>query len=452
MLEIRIATQDKIFNVSEFKTRNYNYLNTMLNEETKWSEETNSIVQVTRNIWAVFIAIYVIILIINLIRIIKYRKELKEGNNKIVVNELEYFRDIPRGDTATPAEAVYLYKYNKKRLGTGTVQKDAVSATILDLCLRKKIQLRMADKKKVYIKIIAEPDGLNADELEIYKLLKEVSDGEEEFEIEELNKYAKKKYQKFSDSINKFVNKARESLYDLKLIDKAEEKEYRRFNSASTKKSMLKWLYIWLIFNFFFGFIPIVQEQTIFALGLGYHEWYIKVILFFLPLVIVLMYKWHLLQKLGNKISVLTQAGSDEKEQWKGLVKFLKNYSLLSEKGVLDLVLWEKYLVFATALGIGEKVVEELKANYPEVFIQEKWDDEKMTNEYPIIHFVSNPIYVTYNNFNPITNISSNVKTAYKTSMTEIAAHSSSSGSGGGGGFSGGGGRRRWPEAGMGGR
>ena len=75
-----------------------------------------------------------------------------------------------------------------------------------------------------------------------------------------------------------------------------------------------------------------------------------------------------------------------------------------------------------------------------------------MTNEYPIIHFVSNPIYVTYNNFNPITNIISNVKTAYKTSMTEIAAHSSSSGSGGGGGFSGGGGRRRWPEAGMGGR
>ena len=455
MLEIRIATQDKVFNVSEFKTRNYNYLNTMLNEETKWSEETNSIVQVTRNIWAVFIAIYVIILIINLIRIIKYRKELKESNSKIVVNELEYFRDIPRGDTATPAEAVYLYKYNKKRLGTGTVQKDAVSATILDLCLRKKIQLRMADKKKVYIKIIAEPDGLNADELEIYKLLKEVSDGEEEFEIEELNKYAKKKYQKFSDSINKFVNKARESLYDLKLIDKAEEKEYRRFNSASTKKSMLKWLYIWLIFNFFFGFIPIVQEQTIFALGLGYHEWYIKVILFFLPLVIVLMYKWHLLQKLGNKISVLTQAGSDEKEQWKGLVKFLKNYSLLSEKGVLDLVLWEKYLVFATALGIGEKVVEELKANYPEVFIQEKWDDEKMLNEYPIIYFACNPYYASLNisnSFYAISSIGSSTQKAYKTSQSQIAAHSSSSGSGGGGGFSGGGGGRRRPADGMGGR
>lgn len=454
MLEVRVATQDKMFDVADFKTRSYSYLNTMLNEETEWSEETNSIADITRKIWAGFITLYVIIIIINLIRIIKYRKDLKDDNNTIVVNKLEYFRDIPREKTATPAEAVYLYKYDKKRLDTGTVQKDAVSATILDLCLKKKITLRMDDQKKVYVKIIAEPDGLNKDELEIYKLLKEVSDVDE-FEIEELNKYAKKKYQKFSDSINKFVNEARESLYDLKLIDKAEEKQYRKSNSASVKKSMLKWFYIWLIFNYLFGFIPIVQEQIIFGLGMGAHEWSIKVILFFLPLVLVLMYKWDLLYKLGSKISVLTQAGSDEKQQWGGLVKFLKNYSLLNEKGVLDLVLWEKYLVFATALGIGDKVVEELKANYPELFIQEKWDDEKMLNEYPIIYFACNPHYASLNisnSFYAISSIGNSTQKAYKTSQSQIAAHSASSGSGGGGGFSGGGGGRRRPADGMGGR
>lgn len=454
MLEVRVATQDKMFDVADFKTRNYRYLNTMINEETKWSEETNSVADITRKIWIGFIALYVIIVIINIIRIIKYRKDLKNDNNTIVVNKLEYFRDIPRGDTATPAEAVYLYKYDKKRLDTGDVQKNAVSATILDLCLKKKITLRMDDEKKVYVKIIAEPDGLNKDELEIYKLLKEVADGEE-FEIEELNKYAKKRYQKFSDSINKFVNEARESLYDLKLIDKAEEKQYRKSNSASAKKSMLKWFYIWLIFNYLFGFIPIVQEQIILGLGIGAHEWSIKVILFFLPLVLVLMYKWNLLYKLGSKISVLTQAGSDEKQQWVGLVKFLKNYSLLNEKGVLDLVLWEKYLVFATALGIGDTVVEELKANYPEVFIQEKWNDEKMLNEYPIIYFACNPHYASLNitnSFYAISSLGNSTQKAYRTSQSQIAAHSASSGSGGGGGFSGGGGGRRRPADGMGGR
>lgn len=455
MLEVRVATQDKMFYVSDLKTKNYNYLNIMLDEENKWSEETNSIVNTTRKIWTVFIGIYTIIIIINLIKIIKFKKELKENNNAIVVNKLEYFRDIPRETTVTPAEAVYLYKYNKKRLDTGAVQKNAVSATILDLCLKKKIGLRMADQKKVYIKIIDNPDGLNEDELEIYKLLKEVSNGKEEFEIDILNKYAKNKYQKFSDRINKFVNKARESLYDLKLIDKTEENKYRKANNSSAKRSMLKWFYIWLIFNYIFEFIPIVQEKIIFRLGIGAHEWSIKVILFFLPLVLVLMYKWSLLSKLGNKISVLTQAGSDEKQQWIGLVKFLKNYSLLNEKGVLNLNLWEKYLVFATALGVGEKVVEELKANYPEVFIQEKWNDEKMLNEYPIIYFACNPHYESLNisnSFYAISSIGDNIQKAYRTSQSQIAAHSSSSGTGGGGGFSGGGGGRWRPADGMGGR
>ena len=94
MLEVRVATQDKMFDVADFKTRSYSYLNTMLNEETEWSEETNSIADITRKIWAGFITLYVIIIIINLIRIIKYRKDLKDDNNTIVVNKLEYFRDI----------------------------------------------------------------------------------------------------------------------------------------------------------------------------------------------------------------------------------------------------------------------------------------------------------------------------------------------------------------------
>ena len=96
--------------------------------------------------------------------------------------------------------------------------------------------------------------------------------------------------------------------------------------------------------------------------------------------------------------------------------------------------------------------IEQMKAKYPQVFIEENWDEEKMSNEYPIVNFLSNPIYATYDHFRPVTSLKANVKMAYTTSMAEIAAHSSSSGSGGGGGFSGGGGRRRRPEAGMGGR
>ena len=118
--------------------------------------------------------------------------------------------------------------------------------------------------------------------------------------------------------------------------------------------------------------------------------------------------------------------------------------------------MWKKYLIYATAFGISGKVIEEMKANYPEVFIKENWNDEEMKEKYPIIHFVNNP-YTTYNvvsnsSITRIDTISNNVSKAYKTSMSEIRAHSSSSGSGGGGGFSGGGGGRWRSAAGMGGR
>ena len=88
-----------------------------------------------------------------------------------------------------------------------------------------------------------------------------------------------------------------------------------------------------------------------------------------------------------------------------------------------------------------------MKAKYPEVFIKENWNDEEIRENYPVIHFILNPIYhsdsMTY--YHSISNLESGVTIAYKDSIAQIAAHSSSSSSGGGGGFSGGGGGR-WPE------
>ena len=102
-------------------------------------------------------------------------------------------------------------------------------------------------------------------------------------------------------------------------------------------------------------------------------------------------------------------------------------------------------MVFATAFGIAEKVIEQMKAKYPNVFVEEYWSDE-VKNTYPLLNYSLHPsIYHTGYGYSPINSISSNAGHAYHTSVREIAAHASSSGSGGGGGFSGGGGgRRRW--------
>ena len=100
----------------------------------------------------------------------------------------------------------------------------------------------------------------------------------------------------------------------------------------------------------------------------------------------------------------------------------MQEFSLLEEKDVPSLVLWEKYLVFATAFGISEKVLKQLKVVYPEIT-----DMNSSLTSYSYIHIM--------NSVNIGDCINSSVYSAI-----------GSSGSGAGGGFSGGGGggRRRW--------
>lgn len=111
----------------------------------------------------------------------------------------------------------------------------------------------------------------------------------------------------------------------------------------------------------------------------------------------------------------------------------MEDFSYLNEKEVPELVLWEKYLVFATAFGIAEKVLKQLKVKYPELN-----DPNTIQN---MILF--NSMYYS-GSFNTkfINSISSSTSRMYSSTY--------SSGSGGGGGFSGGGGfggRWRRPEA-----
>ncbi|MCX7731538.1 MAG: DUF2207 domain-containing protein, partial [Candidatus Caldatribacterium sp.] len=51
--------------------------------------------------------------------------------------------------------------------------------------------------------------------------------------------------------------------------------------------------------------------------------------------------------------------------RWKNFARFLSEYSLLTEYPPASVVLWEAYLVYATALGLGEKVHEHLRRLIP---------------------------------------------------------------------------------------
>ena len=138
----------------------------------------------------------------------------------------------------------------------------------------------------------------------------------------------------------------------------------------------------------------------------------------------------------------LTERGYREQNEWKALENFLNDYSLLKEKSVPDIVLWEKYLVYATVYGISEKVLKQLKLDYPQFF--DGTYSSTTLGRYTYFSVLSD------SNFNfSFSSFERSLNSAYTTAMSSYNSAHYSSGSGGGGGFSGGGGgrRRRWPVA-----
>ena len=438
MLEVRVITIEDQFIVTPEKERNYRYLESIINEETEWSEESNNKFLI---FWIIVIVIYASMVIINICKAIKYYKITKRKDDGIIYRKLKYFRDIPRQETATPGEATYLYYFKKSNIYMQGKQANIVSATILNLALKGYIRLR-AEGEEVFIKIIKDSEGLNKDELAVFNILKDTGK-ESEFKINEINKFAKKEYSKYSTYINNLINESRENLYKLKLVDKAQQKEYKKSEYAANKFMLLRGTIEFILIVFLIGLIPLFSKAYIAVFGIGFVPQFITILLVLFPIILSLLIKFKMCEKTQSKIAVLTQAGTEEREKWKALAKYMEEFSMIDEKEVPSLVLWEKYLVYATAFGIADKAIEQMKAKYPEVFVEEYWQDENI-EKYQVINFATNNIVHNISDRTTIDIISETTTKAYRTSLSEISRHNSSSGSGGGGGFSGGGGGRWW--------
>jgi uncharacterized membrane protein len=50
------------------------------------------------------------------------------------------------------------------------------------------------------------------------------------------------------------------------------------------------------------------------------------------------------------------------------LKKFYTDMSLIKERRTMELILWEKHLVYATALGVADKVIKELNIRLAELY------------------------------------------------------------------------------------
>ena len=133
----------------------------------------------------------------------------------------------------------------------------------------------------------------------------------------------------------------------------------------------------------------------------------------------------------GNRLNDLTDRGKAELAQVYGLRKFLDEFTLISERGVLEGIIWEDLMVYATLFGVAKKVISELKEIYPDRMVE----IDNYAHNYYISDSYFRTLYYSSNNRRRA------VEAEKWAKLAEAAAEGfgGSASIGGGGGFSGGG-------------
>ncbi len=134
------------------------------------------------------------------------------------------------------------------------------------------------------------------------------------------------------------------------------------------------------------------------------------------------------IQTLHTKTSIYQYRNEiDEVRKVFGLKKFLKEFSLLDERGVGELSLWKDYMIYATLFGIADQVIRDMKKINPEYFNMDQIA-RQMADETTLPM-----IYSTMHNSTSRAAMSKAEREA------RVRGGGGSSSWGGGGGFSGGG-------------
>ena len=408
-VEIRTLFPNYILNEEVKREYNHEILGTVLDEEEDWANEANRIRNIRNLLVVVYYIVIIIISILLIINIIKKIKLIVTRKLRKPSQEITYFREIPRED-ASPGEAVYLLKKAKGNLQSNDIGK-IFSATILSFSLKKLIELEEKQnekgKEEIYIKL-KDKEGIlnlkNKDEKAVGEFLISAFGGREntEISVKELEKFIKKSSPTNILNIQQRIGSGfNRKLIELKIIDKEAKSNYENESGKQAVKISLILMVICL------GILIIEKLGDLAIAGTIAFE-----VIFFLNIIIsgIAIYK----------INFYTQQGRDEIEKWRGLKKYMEEFSLLNEREVPEIAIWEKFLVYATAFGIADKVLKQLKVVYPDI------ENSINVNTYPYMYLMIH------------TNFSRSFSNAISSSMSSEY----SSASGGGGGFSGGGGGR----------
>jgi len=131
---------------------------------------------------------------------------------------------------------------------------------------------------------------------------------------------------------------------------------FQKADFKKPKQHVKSWAWFLVVLGVFFAVVVnLISYQT--RVGLAFGAFFIVGIGFIASAII--------LHKLFKNYVLLTQLGEDEYAKWRGLYNFLNSETLMKERTVVELSIWENYLIYATAFGISDKVVKALELRCP---------------------------------------------------------------------------------------
>ena len=372
------------------KTSGLTALNAIIDYQTRLSDEANSEREEANRmaiiiisgciIWGIFSSAFALIIYF------KDKKVKKAGFN------MEYFRDFP----ANYGPEVLEYLLSKK------VTEKSLSATILNLIYKKVLKVEKIEtfKKEDYMLKLQKHDEnilTETEKIALELIIKEVGNTQEVV-LSSIKEHCSNlsNANKFIDLYNKFIKISTES--------GKKEQFYQKMPTIallSVAFSLLGFVLAYFSYNFGLTTISIII-----------------VILAIVLIILVLTRKFY------------TKKGAEHYAKWMAHKRFLEDFSRFDEKELPEVVLWDKYLVYASILGCADKLSKDMNMRIDNV---SNIDGTPYTTYHPYIsHY-----YITSSVFS---SINSGVHTAVSSSQASIAASQRSSGSGHfGGGSSGGG-------------
>ena len=225
--------------------------------------------------------------------------------------------------------------------GKTTAKSDAMTATVLSLCNKKHIRLEESEKD-IVVKFDGADDAepLTDDELCIYRIFEKAASGNEEVGLKQINRYVKSHQTTMQQEYQRF-NSLLDSGFGML--------EYKDKSTKRGKSKLCTLLVLSIVLIIFFGVASTIYYGFSFAIaGLAFSAAVSAISMI--------------------SLKRLTPEGEESYAKWHAFGRFMKEFTLIEERAYPSLELWEKYLVYATAMGISKEVLKQIKIAYPQMY------------------------------------------------------------------------------------